>query len=70
MGLQLRVQALKNSARSEDRKTEIEKAAGRLVDLAGMGSQYQLLGVTGTRHIQPTAEQSWPFVEDTVRSPQ
>ncbi|KAJ3549004.1 hypothetical protein NM688_g5227 [Phlebia brevispora] len=65
MGLQLRVDALKKSASSEARKADIEAAAKRLIDPLGMGRQYQFLGITGTRNIQPTPEQCWPFIEDT-----
>ena len=64
MGVQLRVEALKRSAPSKERRADIEKAANRLIDPTGMGRQYQIMGLTGTRKIQPTAEQSWPFVED------
>lgn len=64
MGLQLRVDALKKSARDKDRRMEIERSAERLVDATGMGSQYQVLAVSGTGRSQPTAEQRWPFVED------
>lgn len=38
--------ALKRAAKSEERRDAIEKAAGRLVDLTGMGSEYKVLGVT------------------------
>lgn len=68
MGLQLRVETLKRSALSDERKTDIENAAKRLVDPTGMGKQYQFLGVTGSKNIQLTAEQSWPFIKDTPQT--
>lgn len=63
MGLQMRVEALQESARSEDRKKEIATAAQRLIDLTGMGSQYQVMGLSGkhTRELW-TIEEKWPFV--------
>jgi len=59
MGIEVRVEALKKSASGEDRKTEIDKAAKRLVDLNGMGKQYRVLGVSSS---EDPAE-VWPFVE-------
>ncbi|KII85108.1 hypothetical protein PLICRDRAFT_116521 [Plicaturopsis crispa FD-325 SS-3] len=46
MGMRHRVDALKRSAHSEERKKDIEKAAQRLTDLTGMGKQYQVMGIT------------------------
>ena len=69
MGLQIRVDALKQAAR-DDRKLEIEKAANRLIDPIGMGTQYQFLAVTGTKHAKLTAEQRWPFMEDNPQGSQ
>jgi NADH dehydrogenase [ubiquinone] 1 alpha subcomplex assembly factor 7 len=62
MGIQLRVEALKKAVRDEKRKTDIEQAAQRLIDKTGMGAQYQFMGITGTKHLQQTEEQKWPFV--------
>ena len=64
MHIQARVDALKKAATNEQRKADIERAAKRLVDRTGMGSQYQFMAVTGTKHLQPppTDEQMWPFV--------
>ncbi|KAI0687721.1 S-adenosyl-L-methionine-dependent methyltransferase [Cytidiella melzeri] len=64
MGLQLRVEALKKAAKNEERKLSIEKAANRLVDATGMGSQYQVLAISGSGQNQPTLEQRWPFVDE------
>ncbi|KIL64283.1 hypothetical protein M378DRAFT_126966 [Amanita muscaria Koide BX008] len=60
MGLTLRVAALARAAPSEERRGTIRDAARRLVDRTGMGSQYQVLGITNA------AEQvTWPFVKAT-----
>jgi NADH dehydrogenase [ubiquinone] 1 alpha subcomplex assembly factor 7 len=64
MGLQLRVDSLKKAAKSEERKLAIEQAANRLIDATGMGSQYQVLAVSGTGQSQMSPEQRWPFVEE------
>ncbi|KAI0091038.1 S-adenosyl-L-methionine-dependent methyltransferase [Irpex rosettiformis] len=63
MGLRLRVEALKKVAKSEKRKTDIENAAKRLVDATGMGSQYQVLAISGTGKAELSPEQRWPFVD-------
>lgn len=68
MGLRLRVEALKKSAKSEERKQDIEKAAHRLIDATGMGSQYQVLAISSAGRTKPSPEQRWPFVDD--RQPQ
>lgn len=63
MGIQLRVDALKKVAKDEQRQTDIEQAARRLVDKTGMGTQYQFMAATGTTYQkQQTDEQMWPFV--------
>ncbi|KAI0342727.1 DUF185-domain-containing protein [Trametopsis cervina] len=66
MGLQLRVEALKKVARDETRKMDIEKAANRLVDATGMGSQYQVFAISGSTQHQSTPEQRWPFIDKTT----
>ncbi|KAI0360170.1 DUF185-domain-containing protein [Trametes cingulata] len=63
MGLQARLDALKSSASDEERKKQIEQAAKRLVDPTGMGTQYQIMGLTGKRKTALTDEERWPFVE-------
>ncbi|KAI0768010.1 DUF185-domain-containing protein [Trametes elegans] len=63
MGLQARVDALKASAKDEERKKSVEQAAKRLVDPTGMGTQYQIMGMTGLRKTDLTDEERWPFVE-------
>jgi NADH dehydrogenase [ubiquinone] 1 alpha subcomplex assembly factor 7 len=64
MGLDLRVERLKRAAANEGRKGEIEKAARRLVDLTGMGTQYQVMGITGRSAQDESIEGQgpWPFV--------
>ncbi|EKM58429.1 uncharacterized protein PHACADRAFT_140351 [Phanerochaete carnosa HHB-10118-sp] len=66
MGLSLRIETLKKAAKDEQHRADIERAAKRLVDRTGMGNQYQVLGITGTRQFEEelTAEQTWPFVQE------
>jgi NADH dehydrogenase [ubiquinone] 1 alpha subcomplex assembly factor 7 len=64
MGIDVRVETLTQSATDGNRKSEIDKAAKRLVDLTGMGNQYRVLGVTSA--IDPSVPSSagvWPFVK-------
>lgn len=63
MGIHMRVEMLKQKAGSEERKEDIDKAAKRLVDKEGMGSEYMVLGVTshGTTEKE---EDVWPFVAE------
>ncbi|KAF8633097.1 hypothetical protein AX15_001514 [Amanita polypyramis BW_CC] len=61
MGLSLRISVLARSAASDERREGIRVAARRLVDRTGMGSQYQVLGVT--RGVQEAGKGVvWPFV--------
>ncbi|PIL35374.1 hypothetical protein GSI_02100 [Ganoderma sinense ZZ0214-1] len=62
MGLEARVNALKASAKDEGRRKQIEDAAKRLVDRTGMGTQYQVMALTGKRAAEPADEEKWPFV--------
>ncbi|KAI0322135.1 S-adenosyl-L-methionine-dependent methyltransferase [Amylostereum chailletii] len=48
MGLDTRVKGLTEAAKDPVRKETIRNAAERLVDLTGMGKQYQVLGLTST----------------------
>ncbi|KAF9000650.1 S-adenosyl-L-methionine-dependent methyltransferase [Cyathus striatus] len=59
MGLQIRVDALVRAATSDERKDTIRKGAERLVDLVGMGKDYQVLGIAKQRNQQDV----WPFIE-------
>ncbi|KAF8917251.1 S-adenosyl-L-methionine-dependent methyltransferase [Mucidula mucida] len=59
MGLEPRLEALKNAAKTDERREAIESAAKRLVDPDGMGKEYQVLGIT-------TVDEDaalYPFVE-------
>lgn len=66
MGLSVRTEALKKAATSDERAANIEKAAQRLVDKTGMGSQYQVMGIVGKRKDegQVSVGERWPFVND------
>ncbi|KAI8980089.1 DUF185-domain-containing protein [Trametes punicea] len=70
MGLQARLDALTAAAKDEERKKAIEQAAKRLVDPTGMGTQYQVMGMTGKRKAALTDEERWPFIETTDSSVQ
>jgi len=61
MGIGVRVETLKSQA-SPERADQIEKAAKRLTDLAGMGKQYQVLGFTSDE-IPGEDAGPWPFVK-------
>ncbi|EIW57294.1 DUF185-domain-containing protein [Trametes versicolor FP-101664 SS1] len=63
MGLQARLDALTTSAKTDERKKQIEQAAKRLVDPTGMGTQYQIMGMTGKRKGVLADEERWPFVD-------
>ncbi len=69
MGLHLRVERLVRAAPNEARGKEMEHAANRLVDKAGMGREYKVLGVVGRDAGKDQAEadtngnEIWPFVE-------
>jgi NADH dehydrogenase [ubiquinone] 1 alpha subcomplex assembly factor 7 len=63
MGIDVRVDALKKAAKTEERKDDIDKAAKRLVDLNGMGSQYKVLGITSAMNPSQPTEGVWPFVK-------
>ena len=62
MGISARVDALQRAAVSSGRADALGKAAARLVDAAGMGREYKVMGVTGGRD----AEEVWPFIAGEV----
>ncbi|KAI0067246.1 DUF185-domain-containing protein [Artomyces pyxidatus] len=64
MGLNMRLEALVRAAPTEGRKQALQSAARRLVDLTGMGKEYQFLGITGGAHDKET--DVWPFTEEEV----
>ncbi|KAG7451355.1 DUF185-domain-containing protein [Guyanagaster necrorhizus] len=59
MGLEARVNMLIRSAKTEERAEDIRKAAQRLVDEAGMGKEYKVLGISNS----PSEHGVWPFVQ-------
>lgn len=64
LGLSLRVKKLVES-NSPERRADIEQAASRLVDANGMGTQYQVMGVSAPRRSAAAAsdpEDMYPFV--------
>ena len=65
LGLPLRLQGLLKAAKTDERRQEICSAAARLVDPAGMGKEYQVMGITN----KPSEKlESWPFPEpDSTR---
>ncbi|KAJ7472787.1 DUF185-domain-containing protein [Mycena latifolia] len=58
MGLQLRIDSAVSSAKSDETKTAIREAGRRLVDPAGMGKEYMVLGLGG--HVDKDGV--WPFI--------
>jgi len=65
MGIGTRVAALQRSASSPERADTLGKAAARLVDAAGMGKEYKVMGLTGGG--DRGAEAAWPFVVGEVQ---
>jgi NADH dehydrogenase [ubiquinone] 1 alpha subcomplex assembly factor 7 len=65
MGLAVRIDALERNAKTEERKMGIRKAAQRLVDLTGMGREYQVLGwsTCGEKTDSDKKPNVWPFIE-------
>ena len=64
MGLNTRVDALRRAAASPERADALGEAAARLVDPAGMGREYKVLGVTSARARDPKGV--WPFVAGEI----
>ena len=62
MGIGARIDALQRAAVSSERVDALGKDAARLVDAAGMGREYKVMGVTGGRD----AEEVWPFITGEV----
>ncbi|KAJ7081808.1 S-adenosyl-L-methionine-dependent methyltransferase [Mycena belliarum] len=57
MGLQLRIDSAVAKAASEENKAAIREMGRRLVDPAGMGTEYMVLGLSG----QANKDGAWPF---------
>ena len=62
MGIETRVKMLVEQAKNEARKKDIASAADRLVSPIGMGNQYKIMGISGTRESALDAETRWPFI--------
>ncbi|KAJ6507775.1 S-adenosyl-L-methionine-dependent methyltransferase [Mycena vitilis] len=58
MGLQLRIESSIAGTHSDSAKAALREAGRRLVDPAGMGNEYMVLGIGG----QPDNGVVWPFV--------
>ncbi|KAN0134477.1 S-adenosyl-L-methionine-dependent methyltransferase [Lactarius tabidus] len=67
MGLGTRVNALQRAAASPERGDALAEAAARLVDPAGMGKEYKVMGLTGGAACAVHAEGVWPFVAGEIR---
>lgn len=48
LGLKPRLQKLIDASPTPERQDDIRKGAGRLIDPLGMGSQYQVMGISTT----------------------
>jgi hypothetical protein len=66
MGIAARVAALQRAAISAERADALGKAAARLVDAAGMGREYKVMGVTGRPGRGDAEAEVWPFVAGEV----
>jgi len=67
MGIGARVAALQRAAVSAERAEALGQAAARLVDAAGMGREYKVMGVTGRPgRGDAEAEEVWPFIAGEV----
>jgi NADH dehydrogenase [ubiquinone] 1 alpha subcomplex assembly factor 7 len=67
MGLRLRLSRLLENAATDERRAAIQGAANRLVDPTGMGTQYQVMGITSETggEVKQTV---WPFVQTETPS--
>lgn len=62
LGLEARLRKLMDTAATPERKDDIRKGATRLIDPMGMGSQYQVMGISMT----PEGEEVYPFPTFTL----
>ncbi|KAH9055203.1 S-adenosyl-L-methionine-dependent methyltransferase [Lactarius vividus] len=68
MGIGTRVSALQRAAASPARADALTEAAARLVDPAGMGREYKVMGVTGgAAAATADVDGVWPFVAGEIR---
>lgn len=61
MGIKERVGALAQSIEDTKRQRNIWGAAMRLIDRAGMGTEYKVLGITSTGSTTKSSQVVWPF---------
>ena len=66
MGIGTRVAALRRAVASPERAVALEKAAARLVDGAGMGREYKVMGVMGG--VGGGTGEVWPFIAEEVHN--
>ncbi|KAH9167860.1 DUF185-domain-containing protein [Lactarius sanguifluus] len=66
MGIGMRVGTLQRAAASPARADALTEAAVRLVDPAGMGREYKVMGVTGGATAAADADWVWPFVAGEI----
>jgi NADH dehydrogenase [ubiquinone] 1 alpha subcomplex assembly factor 7 len=66
MGIGTRVAALRRAVASPERAVALEKAAARLVDDAGMGREYKVMGVMGG--VGGGTGEVWPFIAGEVHN--
>ncbi|KAF8071758.1 S-adenosyl-L-methionine-dependent methyltransferase [Lyophyllum atratum] len=63
MGIEVRVAELVRKAQNEERRDAILNAANRLVDPAGMGKEYKVMGFTSIHGVDPLQEM-YPFATE------
>jgi hypothetical protein len=62
MGLGTCINTLQCAAASPKHADELDKAATQLVDPAGMGKEYKVMGVTSGAACMADADGVWPFI--------
>ncbi|KAN0134498.1 S-adenosyl-L-methionine-dependent methyltransferase, partial [Lactarius tabidus] len=67
MGLGTCVNALQHAAAYPERGDTLAEAAAWLVDTAGMGKEYKVMGLTGSPACAADAEGVWPFVAGEIQ---
>ena len=67
MGLGTRISALQCAAATPERADVLSKAAARLVDPAGMGKEYKVMGVTAGTASAADTDGVWPFIAGEIQ---
>lgn len=67
MGLGTRISALQRAAPNPERADVLSKAAARLVDPAGMGREYKVMGVTAGTASAADTDGVWPFIAGEIQ---